>query len=127
MSAPRRELHLAGFFPFGPHYDWTAREDPEDYYDVESYAGLARSAERGLFSALFLGDSQRLREHLGRVNDTVVTGRPDQLVLFAHWPPGPGTWGSSRRSTPRSRTRSTWPRASRPWTVSRAAVSGGTS
>ncbi len=84
MSAPRRELHLAGFFPFGPHYDWTAREDPEDYYDVESYVGLARSAERGLFSALFLGDSQRLREHLGRVNDTVVTGRPDQLVLFAH-------------------------------------------
>ncbi|KZM34288.1 LLM class flavin-dependent oxidoreductase [Oerskovia enterophila] len=84
MSTSRRELHFAGFFPFGPHYDWSAREDPYDYYDVESYVGLARSAERGLFSALFLGDSQRLREHLGRVNDSVVTGRPDQLVLFAH-------------------------------------------
>ncbi|ARU51748.1 nitrilotriacetate monooxygenase [Cellulosimicrobium cellulans] len=93
MSAPtapsatgrrRRELHLAAFFPFGPHYDWTSVADPTTYYDAETYAALARAAERGLFSAMFLGDSQRLREHLGRVNDTVVTGRPDQLVLFAH-------------------------------------------
>ncbi|WP_426310500.1 LLM class flavin-dependent oxidoreductase [Cellulosimicrobium sp. E-16] len=83
-GAPRQELHLAAFFPFGPHYDWTSVADPTTYYDAETYATLARSAERGLFSAMFLGDSQRLREHLGRVNDTVVTGRPDQLVLFAH-------------------------------------------
>ncbi|WP_216609947.1 LLM class flavin-dependent oxidoreductase [Cellulosimicrobium protaetiae] len=83
-GAPRRELHLAAFFPFGPHYDWTSVADPTTYYDAETYATLARSAERGLFSAMFLGDSQRLREHLGRVNDTVVTGRPNQLVLFAH-------------------------------------------
>ncbi len=83
-STHRRELHLAAFFPFGPHYDWSAVTDPTTYYDPETYAVLARSAERGLFSAMFLGDSQRLREHLGRVNDTVVTGRPDQLVLFAY-------------------------------------------
>jgi len=83
-GVPRRELHLAAFFPFGPHYDWTSVTDPTTYYDADTYAALARAAERGLFSAMFLGDSQRLREHLGRINDTVVTGRPDQLVLFAH-------------------------------------------
>ena len=78
-----RMLHLAGFFPFGPHYVWADAPRRDIYYDVGAYVDLARSAERGLFSAIFLGDSQRLREHLGGITDTAVTGRPDQLVLFA--------------------------------------------
>lgn len=82
-ASPPARLHLAAFFPFGPEYPW-AHADPEIYYDFDSYAKLARTAERGLFSAVFLGDSQRLREHLGKITDTVVTGRPDQLALFAY-------------------------------------------
>ncbi|GAA3564618.1 LLM class flavin-dependent oxidoreductase [Amycolatopsis ultiminotia] len=81
---PEARLHLNGFFPFGPIYVWDEVDRPEDYYEFAGFAQLARTAERGLFTAIFLGDSQRLREHLGAITDTAVTGRPDQLVLFAH-------------------------------------------
>ncbi|MEJ2889830.1 NtaA/DmoA family FMN-dependent monooxygenase [Actinomycetospora aeridis] len=82
-ARPHARLHLAGFFGFGPAYVWS-EADPHVYYDFAAWRRLAAAAERGLFSTLFLGDSQRLREHLGRVTDHSVTGRPDQLVLFAH-------------------------------------------
>lgn len=78
------QLHLAGFFGFGPSYVWSEAGHPTVYYEFEAWRALARAAERGLFSCLFLGDSQRLREHLGRITDHSVTGRPDQLVLFSH-------------------------------------------
>jgi alkanesulfonate monooxygenase SsuD/methylene tetrahydromethanopterin reductase-like flavin-dependent oxidoreductase (luciferase family) len=81
---PGARLHLNAFFPFGPIYVWDEVDRPERYYEFEGFTQLAQTAERGLFSAVFLGDSQRLREHLGRITDTAVTGRPDQLVLFAH-------------------------------------------
>jgi alkanesulfonate monooxygenase SsuD/methylene tetrahydromethanopterin reductase-like flavin-dependent oxidoreductase (luciferase family) len=81
---PDARIHLNGFFPFGPIYVWDQVDRREAYYEFDGFARLAQTAERGLFTAIFLGDSQRLREHLGRVNDTAVTGRPDQLVLFAH-------------------------------------------
>ncbi|GAA1850031.1 NtaA/DmoA family FMN-dependent monooxygenase [Pseudonocardia ailaonensis] len=84
VARPHARLHLAGFFPFGPAYVWSEAERDDVYYDFAAWRQLARSAERGLFSTLFLGDSQRLREHLGRITDHSVTGRPDQLVLFAH-------------------------------------------
>ncbi|SDH66023.1 LLM class flavin-dependent oxidoreductase [Pseudonocardia oroxyli] len=83
-ARPDARLHLAGFFPFGPAYVWSEAERQDVYYDFASWRRLAQTAERGLFSTLFLGDSQRLREHLGRITDHSVTGRPDQLVLFAH-------------------------------------------
>lgn len=81
---PDARLHLNAFFPFGPIYVWDEVDRPERYYELDGFAKLAQTAERGLFTAVFLGDSQRLREHLGRINDTAVTGRPDQLVLFAY-------------------------------------------
>lgn len=81
---PGARLHLNAFFPFGPIYRWDEVQRPEQFYEFEGFARLAQTAERGLFTAVFLGDSQRLREHLGQINDTAVTGRPDQLVLFAH-------------------------------------------
>ncbi|MBM9466709.1 NtaA/DmoA family FMN-dependent monooxygenase [Nakamurella leprariae] len=84
LARPDAQLHLAGFFPFGPAYVWSEAERNDIYYDFAAWRQLAQAAERGLFSTLFLGDSQRLREHLGRITDTAVTGRPDQLVLFAH-------------------------------------------
>ncbi|GEL23653.1 hypothetical protein PSU4_26070 [Pseudonocardia sulfidoxydans NBRC 16205] len=83
-ARPHARLHLAGFFGFGPAYVWSEAERDDVYYDFAAWRRLAQTAERGLFSTLFLGDSQRLREHLGRVTDHSVTGRPDQLVLFAH-------------------------------------------
>jgi alkanesulfonate monooxygenase SsuD/methylene tetrahydromethanopterin reductase-like flavin-dependent oxidoreductase (luciferase family) len=83
-ARPDAQLHLAGFFGFGPSYVWSEAESPRVYYDFAGWRRLAQAAERGLFSTLFLGDSQRLREHLGRITDHSVTGRPDQLVLFAH-------------------------------------------
>lgn len=81
---PDARLHLNVFQPFGPVYDWSRTPDPLDFYAFESYVEIVRDAERGLFTALFLGESLRLREHLGRLNDIAVTGRPDALVLFAH-------------------------------------------
>ncbi|MBT0768173.1 LLM class flavin-dependent oxidoreductase [Kineosporia sp. J2-2] len=81
---PHARLHLNAFFPFGPVYLWDEVDRPERYYEFDGFTRLAQAAERGLFTAVFLGDSQRLREHLGRITDTAVTGRPDQLVLFAH-------------------------------------------
>ncbi len=83
-ARPQARIHLNAFFPFGPIYRWNEVDRPERYYEFEGFAQLAQTAERGLFTAVFLGDSQRLREHLGRITDTAVTGRPDQLVLFAH-------------------------------------------
>jgi alkanesulfonate monooxygenase SsuD/methylene tetrahydromethanopterin reductase-like flavin-dependent oxidoreductase (luciferase family) len=81
---PNARLHLNGFFPFGPIYLWNEGIRPQEYYEFDGFRQLAQTAERGLFTAIFLGDSQRLREHLGKITDTAVTGRPDQLVLFAH-------------------------------------------
>ena len=81
---PHARLHLNVFQPFGPVYDWSLTPDLHDYYSFDAYAELVRDAERGLFTALFLGESLRLREHLGRLNDIAVTGRPDALVLFSH-------------------------------------------
>ena len=81
---PDARVHLNLFQPFGPVYEWSRTPRPQDYYEFEQYATLVRTAERGLFSAVFLGESLRLREHLGRLNDIAVTGRPDALVLFSY-------------------------------------------
>lgn len=51
--------------------------------DFESFRRLAQTAERGLFSAFFLGEGLRLREHLGAVHDLDVVGRPDAQTMLA--------------------------------------------
>ncbi|MFI2563440.1 NtaA/DmoA family FMN-dependent monooxygenase [Paenarthrobacter sp. NPDC018779] len=81
---PNARIHLALFQPFSPNYDWSTTDRLEDYYDFDKYAELVQSAERGLFSTVFLGESLRLREHLGKLNDIAITGRPDALVLYAY-------------------------------------------
>lgn len=81
---PKARIHLAVFQPFSPNYDWSKAGRLEDYYDFDKYAELVQSAERGLFSTVFLGESLRLREHLGKLNDIAITGRPDALVLYAY-------------------------------------------
>ena len=83
-ARPDARIHLNVFQPFGPVYEWSKTPRPRDFYEFDSYVKLVKDAERGLFTALFLGESLRLREHLGRLNDIAITGRPDALVLFAH-------------------------------------------
>jgi FMN-dependent oxidoreductase (nitrilotriacetate monooxygenase family) len=51
--------------------------------DFESFRRVAQTAERGLFSAFFLGEGLRLREHLGRIHDLDVAGRPDAQTALA--------------------------------------------
>lgn len=81
---PDARLHLNVFQPFGPVYEWSRTPRARDYYEPAKYLELVQEAERGLFTAVFLGESLRLREHLGRLNDIAVTGRPDALALFAY-------------------------------------------
>lgn len=51
--------------------------------DFESFRRVAQTAERGLFSAFFLGEGLRLREHLGKIHDLDVVGRPDAQTALA--------------------------------------------
>lgn len=52
-------------------------------YDFETFRRVAQTAERGLFSAFFLGEGLRLREHFGRIHDLDVAGRPDAQTQLA--------------------------------------------
>ena len=51
--------------------------------DFESFRRVAQTAERGLFTAFFLGEGLRLREHLGRIHELDVAGRPDAQTALA--------------------------------------------
>ncbi|WP_345470539.1 LLM class flavin-dependent oxidoreductase [Glutamicibacter ectropisis] len=51
--------------------------------DFASFRQLAQTAERGLFSAFFLGEGLRLREHLGSIHELDVAGRPDAQTMLA--------------------------------------------
>lgn len=51
--------------------------------DFASFRQIAQTAERGLFSAFFLGEGLRLREHLGGIHDLDVAGRPDAQTMLA--------------------------------------------
>ncbi|MEZ3161203.1 NtaA/DmoA family FMN-dependent monooxygenase [Microbacterium sp. BWT-B31] len=52
-------------------------------YDFETFRRVAQTAERGLFSAFFLGEGLRLREHFGRIHDLDIAGRPDAQTQLA--------------------------------------------
>ena len=61
---------------------WT-QPDSGPQTDFESFRRLAQTAERGLFSAFFLGEGLRLREHLGALHQLDVAGRPDAQTQLA--------------------------------------------
>ena len=89
MSTPVREaehrkrIHLAAHFP-GVN-NTTVWSDPGagSQTDFASFVHLARTAERGLFDFFFLAEGLRLREHLGRIYDLDVVGRPDNFTMLA--------------------------------------------
>src|ERR1700721_1178573 len=79
----RKPIHLAAHFPgVNSTTVWT---DPESGSQIEfdSFAHMARTAERGLFDFLFLAEGLRLREHRGRIYDLDVVGRPDHFTVLA--------------------------------------------
>ncbi|WP_083410292.1 NtaA/DmoA family FMN-dependent monooxygenase [Mycolicibacterium rutilum] len=79
----RKQIHLAAHFP-GVN-NTTVWSDPDSGSQIEfaSFRHLAESAERGKFDFFFLAEGLRLREHLGRVHDLDVVGRPDTFTVLA--------------------------------------------
>jgi FMN-dependent oxidoreductase (nitrilotriacetate monooxygenase family) len=79
----RKPVHLAAHFP-GVN-NTTVWTDPGAGSQIEfdSFAHLARTAERGLFDFFFLAEGLRLREHRGRIYDLDVVGRPDTFTVLA--------------------------------------------
>jgi len=82
-TRPDAEVHLGVFFQGVNHT--TVWSDPESgsQTDFASFERLARTAERGLFDAFFLGEGLRLRESRGRLHDLDVVGRPDAITQLA--------------------------------------------
>jgi FMN-dependent oxidoreductase (nitrilotriacetate monooxygenase family) len=79
----RKQIHLAAHFP-GVN-NTTVWSSPESGSQIEfdSFAHMAKTAERGLFDFFFLAEGLRLREHRGRIHDLDVVGRPDTFTVLA--------------------------------------------
>ncbi len=77
------QLHLGVFYVgVGPQYLW---DDPSNgpHTEIETYVSVARTLERGLFDAFFLGDGQRVRENRGQILALDVAGRPDAITQLS--------------------------------------------
>jgi alkanesulfonate monooxygenase SsuD/methylene tetrahydromethanopterin reductase-like flavin-dependent oxidoreductase (luciferase family) len=76
-------LHLGLFFTgVGPQLIWTA-PDFADHTHIDTFIATAKTLERGLFDAFFLGEGLRVRENRGRVYELDVAGRPDAITQLA--------------------------------------------
>ncbi|HEY0248736.1 MAG TPA: NtaA/DmoA family FMN-dependent monooxygenase [Gryllotalpicola sp.] len=80
---PRNQIQFGVFFQ-GVNFStiWTEPESGSQT-DFESFRRIIQTAERGLFTAFFLGEGLRLREHLGRLHELDVVGRPDAQTQLA--------------------------------------------
>jgi FMN-dependent oxidoreductase (nitrilotriacetate monooxygenase family) len=80
---PDARLHFGVFFQGVNH--WTIWSAPQSgsQTDPASFRRVARTAERGLFDAFFLGEGLRLREVDDRIHDLDVAGRPDAITQLA--------------------------------------------
>ncbi|RMI06895.1 NtaA/DmoA family FMN-dependent monooxygenase [Cellulomonas triticagri] len=83
ITRPDAEVHFGVFFQGVNHT--TVWSDPESgsQTDFASFERVARTAERGLFDAFFLGEGLRLRESRGLLHDLDVVGRPDAITQLA--------------------------------------------
>ncbi|GGK66252.1 NtaA/DmoA family FMN-dependent monooxygenase [Nocardia camponoti] len=79
---PRKQVHLAAHFPGVNNTTVWADPASKSQVDFSSFEHLARTAERGLFDFFFLAEGLRLREHLGKVHDLDVVGRPDTFTVL---------------------------------------------
>src|SRR4051812_1380348 len=83
MGNSPRQIQFGVFFQgvnFSTVWHWPESGSQTDF---ESFRRVAQTAERGLFSAFFLGEGLRLREHLGKIHDLDVVGRPDAQTALA--------------------------------------------
>ncbi|WTG92529.1 NtaA/DmoA family FMN-dependent monooxygenase [Kitasatospora sp. NBC_01560] len=80
---PVKQIHLAAQLP--SVQNTTVWSDPrsESQIEFDSFARLARTAERGKFDFFFLSEGLRLREHKGRFHDLDVVGRPESLTVLS--------------------------------------------
>ncbi|MGV9674630.1 NtaA/DmoA family FMN-dependent monooxygenase [Nocardia sp. NPDC003482] len=78
----RKQIHLAAHFPGVNNTTVWSDPDSGSQIEFESFAHLARSAERALFDFFFLAEGLRLREHRGRIHDLDVVGRPDTFTVL---------------------------------------------
>ena len=83
MTKKQRQIHLAAHFP-GVN-NTTVWSDPEagSHIVFESFARLARTAERAKFDFFFLAEGLRLREQRGKIHDLDVVGRPDTFTVLS--------------------------------------------
>ncbi|KOG34935.1 MULTISPECIES: NtaA/DmoA family FMN-dependent monooxygenase [Streptomyces] len=83
VPRPDARLHFGVFFQGVNH--WTIWSDPASgsQIDPASFLRVARTAERGLFDAFFLGDGLRLRESGGGIHELDVAGRPDSITQLS--------------------------------------------
>ncbi|GAA5058719.1 NtaA/DmoA family FMN-dependent monooxygenase [Nocardia callitridis] len=81
-GTPRKQVHLAAHFPGVNNTTVWADPDSKSQVDFDSFVHLAHTAERGLFDFFFLAEGLRLREHLGRIHDLDVVGRPDTFTVL---------------------------------------------
>jgi FMN-dependent oxidoreductase (nitrilotriacetate monooxygenase family) len=89
ITNPAREFTPSGQLRLGVFFQgvnsgtiWKSAESGSQT-DFESFRRIAQTAERGLFSAFFLGEGLRLREHLGKPHALDVAGRPDAQTALA--------------------------------------------
>jgi len=80
---PHAQVHLGVFFTgVGAELIWTKPSAPS-HTAIETFVGIARLLERGLFDAFFLGEGLRVRENQGRVFDLDIAGRPDAITQLS--------------------------------------------
>jgi FMN-dependent oxidoreductase (nitrilotriacetate monooxygenase family) len=80
QDSPDAQLHLGVFYVgVGPQFLWA---DPSNasHTEIDTYISVARTLERGLFDAFFLGEGLRVRENRGRIHALDVAGRPDAIT-----------------------------------------------
>ncbi|MFD0310200.1 NtaA/DmoA family FMN-dependent monooxygenase [Streptomyces sp. NPDC127119] len=85
LDVPRSDaqLHLGVFFQGVSHWTIWSDQASGSQMDPVGYRRVARTAERGLFDAFFLGEGLRLREVDGRIHDLDIAGRPDAITQLA--------------------------------------------
>ncbi|GHH83330.1 nitrilotriacetate monooxygenase component A [Kitasatospora indigofera] len=79
---PVKQIHLAAQLPSVQHTVIWSDPHAGSQIAFDSFARLARTAERGKFDFFFLSEGLRLREHKGRVHDLDVAGRPEALTVL---------------------------------------------
>jgi FMN-dependent oxidoreductase (nitrilotriacetate monooxygenase family) len=80
---PRAHVHLGLFYTgVGPNVIWTDKSWVP-HVKIDTFVHVARTLERGLFDAFFLGEGLRVRENQGRIHSLDVAGRPDAITQLS--------------------------------------------